>query len=103
MVSVLEFFVNSLMIFTKCVSVIVGRCPYIANPEHGRVTFDHDPLVPFIARTIATYSCDLGYGLEGGDLVRTCEMDGFSPDGAWSGKAPTCIGQLSKFEHIELP
>ena len=65
------------MIFTKCVTVIVGRCPDIANPEHGRVTFDHESLAPFLPGTNATYSCDLGYGLEGGDEVRTCEMDGF--------------------------
>ena len=81
--------------FVYLVIVIVGRCPDIANPEHGRVTFDHESLAPFLPGTNATYSCDLGYGLEGGDEVRTCEMNGFSPDGVWSGMAPTCVGEFS--------
>ena len=93
---VLKFLFLSLMIFTNyCTTVIVGRCPDIANPEHGRVTFDHDSLAPFIPGTNATYNCDLGYGLEGGDEVRTCEMNGFNPDGVWSGVAPTCVGEFS--------
>ena len=63
------------MIFTDfCAAVIVRRCPNIANPEHGWVTFDHDSLAPFIPGTNTTYSCDLGYGLAGGEKVKTCEM-----------------------------
>ena len=73
---------------------IIAVCPDISNPEHGRLSFDHHSLSPFIRGTNATYSCDLGYGLEGEDEVRTCEMNGFSPDGAWNGAEPSCVGEL---------
>ncbi|KAL4225509.1 biological adhesion [Mactra antiquata] len=32
-----------------------------------------------------TYTCDVGYGLGGGDLTRTC-----SETGQWTGQTPTC-------------
>ena len=40
----------------------------------------------------ATYQCDEGFSLDGRDDVRTCVGNGSSPNGTWSGQAPTCIG-----------
>lgn len=57
------------------------------------MSFDSQPLAPFLRGTNATYSCDRGYGLDGGDVVRTCLMNGYSPDGVWSGMEPACVGE----------
>ena len=43
--------------------------------------------------TAATYQCDSGYELTGGDTVRTCTGDGSSPVGQWNGSAPNCTGK----------
>ena len=43
-------------------------------------------------RATATYQCDDGYILNGGDVMRTCVGDGSSPNGKWNGSAPTCSG-----------
>ena len=40
-----------------------------------------------LVNAVATYSCNSGYSLEGGEN-RTCEVDG-----DWSGTAPTCVGK----------
>ena len=42
---------------------------------------------------MATYSCDEGYGLTGGDAVIMCAGDGSDPFGSWNGAAPTCEGE----------
>ena len=41
----------------------------------------------------ATYQCDSGYELTGGDTVRTCTGDGSSPVGQWNGTASVCKGK----------
>ena len=41
-----------------------------------------------------TYSCDDGYGLLGGDSVRTCVRSPTGP-GEWLGIAPTCESELT--------
>ena len=40
----------------------------------------------FDFRTTATYGCNTGFGLSGGDTVSTCG----GPTGQWSGIAPSC-------------
>ena len=42
--------------------------------------------------TTATYQCDSGYELTGGDTVRTCTGDGSSPVGQWNRTASKCAG-----------
>ena len=44
---------------------------------------------------MASYSCVSGFGLSGGDATRTCEGDGSSPTGVWSGVVPSCGGMHS--------
>ena len=43
--------------------------------------------------TTATFQCDSGYELTGGDTVRTCTGNGSSPVGQWIGTAPVCTGK----------
>ncbi len=40
---------------------------------------------------MATYSCDIGFGLSG-DVMRTCGGDMSNSTGVWSGSEPTCEG-----------
>ena len=55
--------------------------------------FASESMIPFGLATTATYSCDSGYGLMGGDTVRTCEENEGSVIGAWSGMASSCGGK----------
>lgn len=69
-------------------------CPDIPNPINGQIYFTPDFLAPFDFGSMAKYSCDAGFGLNGGDIVRVCEGTSDSPIGSWSGEAPTCIRKL---------
>lgn len=65
-------------------------CPDLPDPDNGDITFVTDVTATFDVLTTATYSCDPGFGLNGGTAVRTCNGDSTSPIGDWSGTAPTC-------------
>ncbi len=69
-----------------------SMCPHIPDPRYGQIYFTEDNVAPFEENTKATYSCDLGYGLVGGDSLRTCEMNESNVNGVWSGEAPSCGG-----------
>ena len=57
------------------------------------VTYSSDNTEYYDYGTTATYQCDPGYELTGGDTVRTCTGDGSSPEGHWNGTAPVCAGE----------
>ena len=63
-------------------------CPLRSPPINGQVDFSTDSLLTHGA--MATYSCDEGYGLTGGDAVIMCAGDGSDPFGSWNGAVPTC-------------
>ena len=62
---------------------------------NGVVEFSETPsdLVSF--QTIATYRCNSGFGLSGGDRVRTC-IGSSSGGGEWTGSTPLCEGVYNK-------
>ncbi len=68
-------------------------CPDLPDPANGRVTFSGDGLALFVLNTVATYSCEPGYGLNSAD-TRTCVDESLqtNPVGTWNGDAPTCSG-----------
>ena len=68
-------------------------CSDIPDPENGDIMFAEGTTSPFEVGTIATYICNLGYSLMGGDSARTCEGDGTQEYGMWSGLAPECVGE----------
>ena len=64
-------------------------CPQLEAPDHGTVTFTSDDIA---MGTYAMFSCDLGYDLQGSQMVR---CNGPGPQGIWSPPAPTCTGKIS--------
>ncbi|XP_064387965.1 uncharacterized protein LOC135336171 isoform X3 [Halichondria panicea] len=70
----------------SCIEVI---CPSLAIPTDGFITYTPDTTSPFSSQTAATYGCDTGYGLSGGDRMRTCFGSSSGP-GEWNGTAPIC-------------
>ena len=71
-------------------------CSSLLGPDNGQVTYSTDTTSPFDIGTMATYSCNTGFGLSGGDATRSCGGDGSSPNGIWSGMSPTCQGMYVK-------
>ncbi len=65
-------------------------CPFLSFPANGQVVFSTGSLRTH--GSLATYSCDEGYGLSGGDAMIICEGDGSTIFGAWNGAIPTCEG-----------
>ena len=66
-------------------------CSDLPDPVNGRVTFAPDTLAPFRLDTIATYDCDIGFGLSGAH-ERTCDSTDSTP--TWSGDVPLCECEL---------
>ena len=62
-------------------SFLSVRCQELVAPDNGMVSYDQSGQVYFAA----SYVCNDGYYLVGGDEMRTCQSDG-----PWSGTEPTC-------------
>ena len=68
-------------------------CPDLPDPDNGDIEYSTDLTATFDAPTTATYKCDPGYSLVGGDTVRICTGTGTSTSGFWTGSTPTCEGE----------
>ena len=68
-------------------------CASISAPENGQVSFSTDTTPPYDFETRVTYICNSGYGIRGGNVLRTCRGDGLTPNGNWTGIAPSCGGK----------
>ena len=55
-------------------------CGSLTDPENGAVNFTTTTF-----NSVATYSCETGYNLVDGDMMRTCLASG-----TWSGSNPSC-------------
>ena len=70
-------------------------CFDLPVPANGRIFYYNDvPPAPYDFGTQATYICDSGFGLNGGDATRTCSGGGANTNGTWSGRAPACEGKI---------
>ena len=58
------------------------------------INYSSDTTESYDYGTKATYQCDSGYELTGGDTVRTCTGDGSSLVGQWNGTVPNCSGTV---------
>ena len=63
----------------RCISQSVVNCGALEVPTQSLVT-----VADTVFGSVATYTCDTGYNLNGDD-TRTCQADG-----TWSGVEPTC-------------
>ena len=70
-------FLNFFILF--CLTV--ADCGFLEDPENGVVMLSGNTV-----GSTATYECDAGYVLVGGEETRTCQENG-----QWSGAAPSCI------------
>lgn len=65
-------------------------------PANGLITYTEEYSPTFGFMEMATYDCNAGFGLSGGDTVRTCV--GFpGATGVWNGTAPVCEGEPSSW------
>ncbi|XP_064386228.1 complement receptor type 1-like isoform X2 [Halichondria panicea] len=77
---------------TLCANLVVSlTCMSLPPPTNGGISYSNMTLGE---NTVATYTCDTGYTLNGGS-TRTCESDGM-----WSGLAPVCQGTCSDLPPI---
>ena len=71
-------------------------CSSLTALTNGDISYAADTSAPFDFETIATYRCNNGFGLSGGDRVRTCMLSPLG-GGFWSGVAPACNGKRYNF------
>ncbi len=80
----------------SCVQILINAavmCPVLIDPTNGMIMYTEIPSGSLGFMEMATYSCNAGFGLSGGDPVRTCEGAAGS-SGDWTETAPTCEGRL---------
>ena len=78
---------NIRLYISSCISAAI-MCPDLPDPSNGFILYAMNMTPPFDFMTVANYECNTGYGLFGGDTMRTCA--GLDPTGEWNGTAPTC-------------
>ena len=66
-------------------------CNPLSPVNNGLIVYSPDVTSPYNYDTTATFNCNEGFFLEGVSSL-TCEGDGLSESGAWSGSAPVCSG-----------
>ena len=54
--------------------------------------YSNDTTEPSDIGVTATYQCNKGFKLNGGDTVRTCVDNISTSTGYWNGTAPNCSG-----------
>ena len=64
-------------------------------PPNSEIAYAPDTTAPFDFETAATYRCSNGFGLSGGDRVRTC-LSGTLEGGVWSGVSATCDSEKTQ-------
>ena len=77
--------------FFPIMSIEINCFNHETNPTNGMINYNNVGTVSMRpVGTVATYTCDTGYTLNG-NTTRTCGSDGM-----WSGSAPTCQGKWNK-------
>ena len=67
-------------------------CPALEDLDNGLIVYDADNLTEFSLSTVATFTCNQAFSLDG-NSTRIC-MDDDQADtiGVWSGQMPSCEG-----------
>ena len=65
-------------------------CASLPPPTNGRILYFIDSTQPYDHGTVATYICNPGFGIAGGDVNRVCGDDDNEAIGEWTRIPPTC-------------
>ena len=79
-----------LFVITAAVTAMV--CTDLMDLVNGGIVYDMETKDNRPVNTVATYTCNTGYTLNGSSTTRTC-----GSDGVWSGSDPTCEGWRQYF------
>ncbi len=80
----------ALSMYTSLFSLFSALCPALSEIDNGMIVYRADTTAPYDIGTVATYRCNPGYALKGGNDVRTCEDPGDGNNNRFNGEAPTC-------------
>ena len=70
------------------------ECSVLTAPTNGRVSYSTDMTEPFSIGTVATFTCDDDYTLNGATATLTCADDNQADTlGTWGGSEPSCLGK----------
>lgn len=76
-----------------CFSLLTEiTCSALSAIENGIIIYSNDTTTPYVLGTQATYGCDEGYELDGGNKRRVCIRRNSTSTGYWNGTAPSCSG-----------
>ena len=70
-------------------------CSGLPTPNNGVLVYNTDTTLPYDFGTVATYQCNLGYGLIVATNTRVCNGDSSSTVGVWNGVDPGCDRKTS--------
>ena len=67
------------------------ECPALTAPMNGQVSYATDMTSPYEIGTVATFTCNAGFSLDGAADTLTCaDDDQLDTVGTWGGTEPTC-------------
>ena len=78
-------------------------CAELSTPTNGAILYSTNMTAPYNFGTKATYVCDSGFGISGGDRIRTCGGMVTHTEGIWSGVAATCECKLHVHYYVFAP
>ena len=66
-------------------------CPALTSPTNGQVSYEMDMTSPYEIGTVATFTCNAGFSLNGAvDMLTCAEDDQLDAVSTWGGTEPTC-------------
>ena len=71
------------------------ECPALTADPNGGLSYSSvDQTGPFAIGTVATFTCNTGFTLNGALMTLTCaDDDGADDVGTWGGTEPACSGR----------
>ena len=80
-------------------NVIDIQCPALPDVPNGVISYSVGGPDEYPNNTVATYSCNNGYVLEG-EPERTCNIPVDTPVGEFDGGEPLCVGMYVSLKLI---
>ena len=66
------------------------ECPALTAPMNGQVSYAMDMTSPYEIGTVATFTCNAGFSLDGANMLTCADDDQLDTVGTWGGTEPTC-------------